>query len=81
MTEKYIDPLDQAAAIAAAAADDGIAAARRRAAPEQTKNEDGTWPVTECLDCGCDIPEGRLNLGKVRCVFCQEAKERKERGL
>lgn len=31
-----------------------------------------------CVDCGDPIPKGRLALGRVRCVYCQEKKERME---
>lgn len=34
-----------------------------------------------CVGCGDTIPEGRLALGKVRCVICQTIKERKAKGL
>ncbi len=55
---------------------------RARAAPEQVQREDDSgnkyWPITECVDCGEDIPEGRLNLGKIRCIYCQEEKERRK---
>lgn len=34
-----------------------------------------------CIGCGDDIPEGRLALGKVRCVICQTIRERKAKGL
>ena len=34
-----------------------------------------------CVGCGDEIPEGRLALGKVRCVVCQTIKERRAKGL
>lgn len=55
-----------------------LAAARAKAAPEQTQLEDGSWPTTECIDCGIDIEPARLALGKLRCIACQTHKERKE---
>ncbi len=30
-----------------------------------------------CYDCGSDIPEGRLALGKFRCIGCQAAREKR----
>lgn len=32
-----------------------------------------------CLDCGEEIPELRLSMGRIRCVYCQEALERKNK--
>lgn len=56
-----------------------VAAERAKAAPEQLQLEDGSWPSTECVDCGIDIEPGRLALGRVRCIVCQTNKEIKER--
>lgn len=36
---------------------------------------DGAHCVEE--DCGDEIPAGRLALGKIRCVTCQAAKEKR----
>lgn len=35
-----------------------------------------TWDGETCFDCGGEIPAGRLKLGRVRCVHCQEVAER-----
>ncbi len=32
-----------------------------------------------CIDCGEQIPELRLSMGRIRCVYCQEALERKNK--
>ena len=48
--------------------------ARGRSAPEQHPDFDGENCVEE--DCGVAIPPARLALGKVRCIECQERKER-----
>ena len=32
-----------------------------------------------CYDCGVDIPQARLALGKWTCVSCQTARESKEK--
>ena len=74
------DILDQASNVTLASTANQIAHLSYLAAPEQVQNEDGTWPVTECTSCGNDIEEGRLNLGKVRCLRCQETLEKKRRG-
>ena len=78
--EACADILDQASNVTLASTANQIAHLSYLAAPEQVQNEDGTWPETECIDCGCGIEEGRLNLGKVRCLRCQETLEKKRRG-
>ena len=78
--EACADILDQASNVTLASTANQIAHLSYLAAPEQVQNEDGTWPVTECTSCGNDIEEGRLNLGKVRCLMCQETLEKKRRG-
>ena len=78
--EACADILDQASNVTLASTANQIAHLSNLAAPEQVQNEDGTWPVTECTSCGNDIEEGRLNLGKVRCLRCQETLEKKRRG-
>lgn len=52
-----------------------IAAQRAKAAPQQVPNEDGTYPITECVDCEDEIIEARLKHGYIRCVYCQEKLE------
>ena len=78
--EACADILDQASNVTLASTATQVAHYSYLAAPEQVRNEDGTWPVTECTSCGNDIEEGRLNLGKVRCLMCQETLEKKRRG-
>lgn len=77
--EIYPDPLDQASQLSQRVADAGVAEARHRAAPEQVQNADGTWPVTECVDCDGELGE-RMQLGKIRCIHCQELLEKKRNG-
>ena len=50
-----------------------LAKAKAAMAPETHPDFDGE----SCVDCGDDIPKLRLNMGKVRCVHCQTALERK----
>lgn len=38
------------------------------------------WDGETCFDCGDDIPEERLEMGRVRCVPCQQVAEKKGRG-
>lgn len=42
--------------------------ARGKSAPEHDARFDGRHCVEE--DCGVEIPQARLDLGKVRCVDC-----------
>lgn len=75
----HADLLDKANEVAQMYADEGLRAVQLKNRPEQIQNEDGTWPITECVECDIDIPAVRLALGRVRCVHCQEEKEKKQR--
>ena len=80
--ERAPDVLDRASALTARLNEAYVEEARHRARPEQKQNLDGSWPQTECEDCANDIEPGRLALGKIRCLGCQEAREsRLKRGL
>jgi RNA polymerase-binding transcription factor DksA len=65
------DDLDAASELTQQLNDAYVTNARAKARPEQVQNADGTWPKTEC-DCGDPIPEGRLAMGKIRCLECQK---------
>lgn len=73
------DNLDRAAELTLAAAESGVDRVRRLAAPEQVQRADGTWPHQDCVDCGDELGP-RMLLGRVRCIACQELKERRCRG-
>lgn len=73
--ERMADPLDEAAARNDAHNAACIKTAQLACRPEQERNADGSWPITDCEDCGIPIPEERLNMGKIRCVPCQSALE------
>lgn len=70
------DELDRAADLTQRTTDAAVEDVRRRSRPEQVQNPDGTWPHEDCVDCGEEIGIGRLRLGKVRCIYCQQALER-----
>lgn len=76
----HADELDRAADLTAAVTQGHVEDIRHRARPEQVQNPDGSWPHTECVECGNEIPEGRLILGKIRCVHCQRLLEAKRSG-
>lgn len=75
------DPIDQGCETAEKMNEANVAQARLRAKPDQVQNPDGSWPQTECEDCGDDIPLKRLlACGSIRCVYCQAALEKKRSG-
>lgn len=74
--EKHADRLDLAAEIQDDFNARGVAAASAAAAPESHPDFDGK----HCLDCATIIPKARRDLGKIRCIGCQEALELTQRG-
>lgn len=75
MIEKHADPIDEATALAASLTESAVAAARRANARESHPDFDGE----SCIECGDIIPSPRLALGKIRCIHCQTALERRAR--
>lgn len=73
MNERHADPIDEAAALTASLTEGAVEAARRASAPETHPDFDGQC----CVDCGADIPPGRLALQKVRCIECQSEREQR----
>lgn len=66
------DPLDVASDVEQANRESALQAIRELAnAPEQHPDFDGE----NCVSCGDAIPPQRLNMGKVRCVYCQSRLE------
>lgn len=78
---KHADPVDIASDLELMHTAHYVAQARKANKPEQVQNPDGTWPETECIDCGVEIPLPRLELGKVRCVECQSILEKKTKQI
>lgn len=72
-TAKAPDPSDQASLQEEMFRSASIAAAAAACAPERHPDFDGV----HCLDCGDEIPEGRLQMKRIRCVYCQTAKEKR----
>lgn len=52
-----------------------LEAHKSKVAPESHPDFDGET----CIDCGDDIPEVRLAMGRIRCVYCQELLEKKNK--
>lgn len=83
--DKPADPIDQSSDITLAFTQESVDAVRRAARPKQTKilmkQEDGSvmmdWPIKECVACGDDIPEGRLDTGAITCIQCETEKEKR----
>lgn len=80
MSGSGADNLDKATDLAMLQNETSIAEVRHRARPEQEIGTDGRWPKTHCDDCDAHIPVARLRLGKIRCIYCQEALERRRAG-
>lgn len=74
----HADDLDRASELQDLANQEALKQARA-SVPYQVSNLDGTWPSTECAICGEDMDEGRLNLGLVRCIICQEKLESRKK--
>lgn len=68
MDERF---LDVAAALELQQRENAIAKARGK--PESDPAFDGQ----HCIACDDQIPVARLALGKIRCVACQETRERR----
>jgi RNA polymerase-binding transcription factor DksA len=49
------------------------AAMRRLQRQEKVPSE---FDGMSCTECDCEIPQGRLALGKFRCVECQDFREK-----
>lgn len=76
------DDLDRAAELTQRANDAAIEEAKRRNKAEQAQNPDGTWPVTQCVDCEDVLTHLRMSMGRIRCVYCQtEIEALRKRGL
>lgn len=69
-TEVY-DEADIASALEQGLIAQALANHRHKVAPEKHPDFDGV----HCVDCEVQIPQGRLQLGKVRCVDCQSELE------
>ena len=65
--------LEQAARLEQALRDDALARNNAAMVAESHPDFDGG----HCVECGIEIPEGRLALKKVRCTECQSRKERR----
>lgn len=76
----FADELDQASQRAEEERESKLEEVRRKAQPEQEPNADGSWPETECRNCGDEIEAGRLALGYARCIDCATKLEKRRHG-
>jgi RNA polymerase-binding transcription factor DksA len=75
--ERMADENDRASLISEQSRQDALAAFSRANKPEQTPDANGVYPVLDCVGCEEPLEQHRLQLGKIRCVPCQEAKEKR----
>ena len=54
---------------------DALKRHQEKLAPEKHPDFDGE----SCVNCGFEIPVLRLNMGKIRCVHCQEKLEKRKK--
>ena len=73
-TEVY-DEGDLASAYERGFIQDALNRHKEKLAPETHPDFDGE----NCIDCGVDIPVFRLNIGKIRCVDCQDKLEKRKK--
>lgn len=79
--ENYADPLDRASDLAMVATADAIRTIQLRNVQKQKPGADGLYPSPDCLECGDEIPLGRLQIASnnILCVICATAAERWKR--
>ena len=69
--------LEMAERLVAAQVDNQVAKARTR---QSDLVQFASWDGETCFDCSEDIPEERIEMGRVRCVHCQSVAEKKGHG-
>ena len=74
-SDRSTDNLDIASDIQEAFNQRGIEASRKAALQQTDENFDGK----NCIECGGEIPSARLALGRIKCVSCQDALEKRSR--
>lgn len=52
-----------------------IALSSKLIAPQSSPDFDGE----HCIDCGNEIPSGRLEMGRIRCTGCETAVEKRNK--
>lgn len=67
--------LEHAEALTDMAREDGLWHIRKALEPEH----DPDFVAPYCIDCGNEIPRQRLEMGRIRCIYCQRAKELRQK--
>ncbi len=52
-----------------------------KAAQLSLKQHHPDFDGVNCLDCREPVPELRLTMGRIRCVYCQNIEERRQKGF
>lgn len=79
ISEKVSDVSDQATNQEQRALAYHLDRAMRKSKRQQEEKADGTYEVTDCVDCGDEIGEQRLRVSIMNtlCIYCATARERK----
>lgn len=79
--ENHPDAHDRASELELATTADAIYRTQKLAVQKQLPGPDGLYPSPDCLECGNEIPLGRLKVAanNILCVFCATAAERMRR--
>lgn len=75
MKELLTDQADIASENETAYRDEALRQVTKAANAKPPKDFDGE----NCVECGLEIPKGRLALGKWTCIFCQEILDKPKR--
>ena len=74
----YPDPIDRASELEMIRTEDAIRQVQLRNVQKQLPGPDGLYPSPDCLECGDEIPLGRLKVASnnILCIFCATKAER-----
>ncbi len=75
ISNEVLDEGDQAALHQMNENQQALAKIQAKLAPESHPDFDGE----HCIDCDKEIPEARLAMGRIRCVYCQEILENRSK--
>lgn len=79
--ENFADQLDRASELELIATADAIRNVQLRNVQRQLPGSDGLYPSPDCIECGNEIPLGRLMAAanNILCIHCATAAERQTR--
>lgn len=75
----YPDPIDRASELEMIRTEDAIRQVQLRNVQKQLPGPDGMYPSPDCLECGDEIPLGRLKAASnnILCLICAAAVEKR----